>query len=61
MMPTFPRSALSFRTAGFPQYGWGAQGSQAPWRSEVDDAGEFARLLDREIGAGLAPARIFAA
>ena len=22
MMPTFPRSSLSFRTAGFPQYGW---------------------------------------
>ena len=24
MMPTFPRSSLSFRTAGFPQYGWKA-------------------------------------
>ena len=24
MMPTFPRSPLSFRTAGFPQYGWRA-------------------------------------
>jgi len=22
MMPTFPRPPLSFRTAGFPQYGW---------------------------------------
>src|SRR5262245_30415281 len=22
MMPTFPQSSLSFRTAGFPQYGW---------------------------------------
>src|SRR6202008_3603634 len=22
MMPSFPRSSLSFRTAGFPQYGW---------------------------------------
>src|SRR5262249_45612585 len=22
MMPTFPRPSLSFRTAGFPQYGW---------------------------------------
>ena len=22
MMPTFPRSSLSFRTAGFPRYGW---------------------------------------
>ena len=25
MMPTFPRSSLSFRTAGFPQYGWKAR------------------------------------
>ena len=24
MMPTSPRSSLSFRTAGFPQYGWKA-------------------------------------
>ena len=24
MMPTFPRSPLSFRTAGFPRYGWKA-------------------------------------
>ena len=24
MMPTFPRSSLSVRTAGFPQYGWKA-------------------------------------
>ena len=24
MMPTFPRSSRSFRTAGFPQYGWKA-------------------------------------
>jgi hypothetical protein len=24
MMPTFPQSPLSFRTAGFPQYGWKA-------------------------------------
>ena len=24
MMPAFPRSPLSFRTAGFPQYGWKA-------------------------------------
>src|SRR6476660_8687938 len=22
MMPTFPRPSLSFRTAGFPRYGW---------------------------------------
>src|SRR6266849_347103 len=24
MMPTFPRPSLSFRTAGFPRYGWRA-------------------------------------
>jgi len=24
MMPTSPRSPLSFRTAGFPRYGWKA-------------------------------------
>ena len=24
MMPTFPRSPLSFRTVSFPQYGWKA-------------------------------------
>ena len=24
MMPTFPRLSLSFRTAGFPRYGWKA-------------------------------------
>jgi hypothetical protein len=24
MMPPFPSSSLSFRTAGFPQYGWKA-------------------------------------
>jgi hypothetical protein len=24
MMPTFPQSSLSFRTAGFPRYGWKA-------------------------------------
>ena len=24
MMPTFPQPSLSFRTAGFPRYGWKA-------------------------------------
>jgi hypothetical protein len=24
MMPTLPRPSLSFRTAGFPRYGWKA-------------------------------------
>ena len=34
MMPTFPRSSLSFRTAGFPQYGWkaGISGGTFPKR-----------------------------
>jgi hypothetical protein len=34
MMPTFPRSSLSFRTAGFPQYGWkaGLSGETFPAR-----------------------------
>jgi hypothetical protein len=34
MMPTFPRSSLSFRTAGFPQYGWkaGLSGGAFPHR-----------------------------
>ena len=34
MMPTFPRSPLSFRTAGFPQYGWkaGVSGETFPAR-----------------------------
>jgi hypothetical protein len=30
MMPTFPRSPLSFRTAGFPQYGWKAAFQAVP-------------------------------
>ena len=34
MMPTSPRSPLSFRTAGFPQYGWkaGLSGGAFPVR-----------------------------
>ena len=31
MMPTFPRSPLSFRTAGFPRYGWKAGFSDGPF------------------------------
>ena len=31
-MPTFPRSPLSFRTAGFPQYGWKAGCQAVPSR-----------------------------
>ena len=33
MMPTSPRSPLSFRTAGFPQYGWKAGLSGGAFRS----------------------------
>ena len=37
MMPTFPSSPLSFRTAGFPQYGWkaGLSCSAFPHASQV--------------------------
>ena len=37
MMPTFPRSPLSFRTAGFPQYGWkdGVSDGAFPTRRSV--------------------------
>jgi hypothetical protein len=37
MMPTFPRSSLSFRTAGFLQYGWkaGISGGTFPKRQSA--------------------------
>ena len=37
MMPTFPRSPRSFRTAGFPQYGWkaGLSGGAFPDRQRL--------------------------
>ncbi len=40
MMPTSPRSPLSFRTAGFPQYGWkaGLSGGAFPSPSQVKPA-----------------------
>ena len=39
-MPTFPRSPLSFRTAGFPQYGWkaGFSGGAFPDRQRLKPA-----------------------
>ena len=39
-MPTFPRSPLSFRTAGFPQYGWkaGLSSSAFPRVAQVKPA-----------------------
>ena len=39
-MPTFPRSPLSFRTAGFPQYGWkaGLSGGAFPVRQRLKPA-----------------------
>ena len=40
MMPTFPSPPLSFRTAGFPQYGWkvGLSGSAFPRVAQVKPA-----------------------
>jgi ABC-type branched-subunit amino acid transport system ATPase component len=42
MMPTFPRSSLSFRTAGFPQYGCvletGRVALQGPYDTLLSDA-----------------------
>src|SRR3954454_1922273 len=40
MMPTSPRSPLSFRTAGFPQYGWkaGLSGGAFPERQRLKPA-----------------------
>ena len=40
MMPTSPRSPLSFRTAGFPQYGWkaGLSSGAFPSPSQVKPA-----------------------
>jgi hypothetical protein len=40
MMPTFPRSPLSFRTAGFPQYGWkaGLSGDAFPDGTQLKSA-----------------------
>jgi hypothetical protein len=40
MMPTSPRSPLSFRTAGFPQYGWkaGLSGGAFPDRQRLKPA-----------------------
>jgi hypothetical protein len=35
MMPTFPRSPLSFRTAGFPRYGWKAGFQMVPSRTSL--------------------------
>src|SRR4051812_48211914 len=46
MMPTFPRSPRSFRTAGFPQYGWkaGLSGGAFPDRQRLKPAPRM-RLL----------------
>ena len=40
MMPTFPRPPRSFRTAGFPQYGWraGLSSSACPERPQLKPA-----------------------
>jgi hypothetical protein len=36
MMPTFPRPSLSFRTAGFPRYGWKLACRAAPSLADGD-------------------------
>ena len=47
MMPTFPRSPLSFRTAGFPQYGWkaGFPGSAFPDHQRLKPAPRIRRPM----------------
>jgi hypothetical protein len=49
MMPTFPPSSLSFRTAGFPQYGWkaGSSGSASPGAARVKPAPGIPRATHR--------------
>jgi hypothetical protein len=60
MMPTFPRPSRSFRTAGFPQYGWkaGLSDSAFPDQHQVKPAPGIPR---RQSGLcqtkGAAPAR----
>ena len=65
MMPTFPPSPLSFRTASFPQYGWkvGLSGSAFPCAAPVKPAPgipraplRFASALRASCGATLRPA-----
>ena len=52
MMPTFPRSPLSFRTAGFPQYGWkaGLSGGAFPDATQLKSAPDI-----RCLSSGLHP------
>ena len=52
MMPTFPRSSLSFRTAGFPQYGWkaGLSGGAFPNATQLKSAPDI-----RCLSSGLHP------
>src|SRR5450830_979249 len=52
MMPTFPRSSLSFRTAGFPQYGWkaGLSGGAFPSATQLKSAPDM-----RCLSSGLHP------
>src|ERR1700730_3329631 len=40
MMPSFPRPSLSFRTAGFPRYGWkaGISGGAFPHSNQLKPA-----------------------
>ena len=47
MMPTFPQSSLSFRTAGFPRYGWkaGMSDSTFPRTGRLKPAPGIHRLM----------------
>src|SRR6516164_4784382 len=44
MMPTFPRPSLSFRTAGFPRYGWHV-GQHLPAHGRLKPAPGIHRLM----------------
>ena len=57
MMPTFPRSPLSFRTAGFPQYGWkaGISDETFPARQSALACSRHALVVDRFVFALRAP------
>src|SRR5215212_6826448 len=59
MMPTFPRSPRSFRTAGFPQYGWksGLSGGAFPDRQRLKPAPGM-RLLTAGLPAPFVQLRV---
>ncbi len=54
-MPTFPRFSLSFRTAGFPQYGWKA-GFPSGALAKISQVGERPEFFATRSGSA-APLR----